>query len=650
MATHLTEEPYNFIHKVEGGLRERSSNRYDARRLERIKMGWRFYLAEHWEFEREDGEPLITINHLAELTDKKIAFLVGADWTLNVPPPLAHLTLPRILKAWEDNGRQVLNNEIAQSGSVTGDAFILITVAPPLPEQLRFDPLKQTRVVIQRLNSDECFPEWEENAPNTKYGRPLKSFSIVKFFERLKKGTTDEYESVRYEMQITAEYIRERINEERWRTETNALGEIPVVHIKNKASAHTNFGIDDVTDLIPLNKELNEKATDVSDTINYNAAPVTVLVGARANSLKRGPKEIWSLPLGASAALLRLEGDMTASNTYMQNIKNAMNEIANVPANAIAGDEHTKVTGTTGETWAMQLVPLIDERNKKKATYEPGFERINYFILRYEEQYNNLRLPLGVCEKCGGKIAIFEEPNPDNPDDPEDTIEVRRCFVMDKHTFGFLDPEKMKVPFLRVHSQGDEVTKVPLEQAEEEAGRVNNSYWDMAPIETKSDLAAAYKLPPGFKYPPEPERFDLDEITVTFDDIFITNDDGEEVPYSITVQRAQKAVFAIPVDCDQHTFLNPFTNYVTFNETMPKDKQKQAELMRAYRDMKVVSRAWIMSQIGIENIDEVYEQIQKEEMQEQSILNPPLNQEPLPPGDSKPVAPNSDNPKAQSGE
>lgn len=637
MATHLDDPPL-FMNRVEdtASLKDRYSTRHDAQRLTRISKAWQFYLGDHWEFEREDGEPLITFNHLAELIEKKISFLMGADFTVNVPPALAHLTLPPIQRVWEDNGRQNLNYEIGQEGAVTGDIFVLITADAPAPEQLRYDPFTKYRIVIQRLSSHECFPTWDEDAPNTRWGRPMRMFTILRWFLREKPGTDGEEEAVQQTIQITNEWIRSKIGDATWKYEDNILGEIAVVHIKNKSSAHTNFGIDDVSDLIPLNKELNEKATDMSDIINYNAAPITVLIGARAAALERGPKSIWSLPLGATVNLLRLEGDLTSSISYFDRVKNAMHEISNVPVNALAGPDK-KITGTTGETWNMQLVPLIDERNKKRATYEPGYERINYFILRYEQELNGLRLPKGVCEKCGGKIAILYE---DDPENPGERIMIRRCFVMDKHTFGFLDPEKMKVPFLRVHSLGDEVTKVPVEQAEEEHGRVSSSYWDMAPAEAQKNFNDS-KLPPGFKYPPEPERIELEEVIVQYDDIMVENDDGEMVPYSVVVQSAQP-IFAIPIDCDQHTYLNPFTNFVTFNETMPKDKQKQAELFRTYKELGIVSRAYMMAQVGVDNPDEMYEQIQKEQMQEQAILNPPINQDGIPPGDIKPVAPNKE--------
>ena len=94
MATHLDDPPL-FMNVVEpAGLKDRYSTKHDAERLTRITKAWNVYFGDHWEFEREDGEPLVTFNHLAELIDKKIAFLIGADFTVNVPPVLSHITLP----------------------------------------------------------------------------------------------------------------------------------------------------------------------------------------------------------------------------------------------------------------------------------------------------------------------------------------------------------------------------------------------------------------------------------------------------------------------------------------------------------------------------------------------------------------------------
>ena len=54
------------------------------------------------------------------------------------------------------------------------------------------------------------------------------------------------------------------------------------------------WGQSDIWDIIPLNRELNEKMTEVSDIINYHAAPVTIITGAKASQLERGPKKVWA--------------------------------------------------------------------------------------------------------------------------------------------------------------------------------------------------------------------------------------------------------------------------------------------------------------------------------------------------------------------
>lgn len=627
MATHL-DDPSEFTHIVipstgdGGGYQDKASLAHDSNRIQRNLTAWRFYLGEHWEFDREDGEPLVTINYVGALIDKKISFLVGADFTVTVPPALTPITLPLIQKAWEENGRQILNYEMAQQGSVTGDIFVLVMADNPLPEQLRFDPLAKYRIVLHRFHSEESFPEWEENAPNTKYGRPMRKFRHERVFQKVDKNGKSI--DVKYTLEITADYFRYRFDEGPWTTQPNRLKEISVVHIKNKPAARTSYGIDDITDLIPLNRDLNEKATDISDTINYNGQPITVFTGgARSQGLERSPKAIWQLPVGGKAEYLTLDSDLAASVNYMETLKTALTELANVPVNALAGDNR-KVTGTTGETWSQQLVPMVDERNKKRATYEPGYERINYFILRYEEELNGLRLPAGICSKCGGKIAIFYVEDPDNPGEK---FQVRKCYQLDPETFGFLDPDKMKIPFLREHSQGPEVAKVPTDQAFEESKKQNSSFWDMAPTKPVDNALPApeeaesyYQLPPGFKYPPEPERFDLEKVEVVYDDILVKGEDGEDTPLVQVVQKKRTNVFAIPVECDQHSYLNPFTNYVKFNETLPKDVQKQAELFRIYADLEIMSQAAMMREIGVENVEETQDEI----MRERQNQAPPL--------------------------
>lgn len=622
MATHLTEGGYAFSALARStSLREKVSINHDLNRLNRYGNNWRIYLGEHWEFKREDGDPLVTVNYAAALVDKKIAFLIGNDFTVTVPKVLEHLTLPLIQQVWEESGRQALNYEIAQEGAVTGDAFLLITVDRPTIEQKLYDPLRQWRIVIQRLNSHECEPTFDESAAPTRYGRPIKKFIIKKEMTRPKLDKPAEYENVPLIIEITNSYISTKIGDAPASVAENVLGEIPVVHIRNKPCSRAMFGLDDMADLIPLNKEFNEKTTDVSDTINYQATPITIVYGAKAKNIQRGPRALWSgLPTDAKVEMLQLQGDLGASNNYLDKVKRALHEIAGVPEGSLG--QLQAISGTSGETLAAQMAPLVDERNKKRTMYEPGFERVNYFILRYAQQFLNLTVPKGICRKCGGKIAIFYEP------DPTDTvseaqlksegrerrqIERRKCFAIDPDTFDFLDPDQMKIPVMRSHSMGTELTRVNMDQADEESGIKNPSYWDMAPSRAFSPEEIAQMqggLPSGFQLPPEPETFDLPEVKV------VRDDGTEEI-----VQQEQTSVKAIPQECQEHSFLNPFTNYVSFNDTLPKDKQGQANLLQIYQTLGIVSKLWMMQQIGIENPEDMMAQIRAENAEAQAQMN-----------------------------
>jgi hypothetical protein len=603
MATHLDAGGYVFTTPAGiTSLQDAQARQHDTGRLERISLGWSFYYSKHWSIQREDDEPLITTNYVRKFIDKKVEFLIGADFTLSVPKSLRNVTLPKLLEVWKDNGRQQLNYEAATEGAVTGDVFFLITVAEPDPITLKYDPFSAQRIVVQRLSSHQCFPVWDETKPNGRYGRPMRAFTIVRFIRRW-NAAKQEDEEVRYVMTITASRIYEQTGDDREKISKNVLGEIPVVHIPNYPTAGSMFGMDDVTDLITLNKEHNEKSTDVSDSINYNSAPITVIIGAKAKNLERSPRAIWAIPVtGASVSHLKLEGDLVGAVNYLEQIKDAMHDIGGVPKSAFGDSKH--LSGTSGVALAMTLQPLIDERNRKRATYEPGYERVNYYILRYAEIFHGLRLPFGLCAKCGGKIAIFYLANPDNPraEVEKDFIQARRCYQVDPDTLTFLDPTKKSLPVESI------VQDPPV--------RVDGQSLENVPEAAAGDY--------GEQEPNIPEKFDLPLV-----EHVLVDDEGNELPETrTTIQEEQDDVFAIPMNCDAHSFLNPFTTEVLFNDTFPKDKKEQMDLFAMQLNLKLVSRAYVMTQIGIEQVDEMLkavEQEQQKEFERQIKLNAALN-------------------------
>jgi hypothetical protein len=142
------------------------------------------------------------------------------------------------------------------------------------------------RVRILVLNSSFCFPEFH---PHDK-DRLLRFKLKYKFWGTSPRARGRSSPTPRL---LTDDVIEEYINDQliEGSPRPNPLGTIPIVHIPNTRSVRLPWGLSDIHDVISLNREYNEKATDISDIINYHAAPVTVITGAKANQLEKGAEE-----------------------------------------------------------------------------------------------------------------------------------------------------------------------------------------------------------------------------------------------------------------------------------------------------------------------------------------------------------------------
>jgi hypothetical protein len=130
-----------------------------------------------------------------------------------------------------------------------------------------------------------------------------------------------------------------------------------------------------------LNRELNEKMTEISDIINYHAAPVTIITGAKASQLERGPKKVWAgLPKEAQVFNLESRGEMSGAIEYVQMIKRAMHEITGVPETALG--QFQPVSNTSGVALAIQYQPLMNRYQMKKIHFTQGLERLNEIIIK----------------------------------------------------------------------------------------------------------------------------------------------------------------------------------------------------------------------------------------------------------------------------
>ena len=290
-------------------------------------------------------------------------------------PEATSAIVPYALKeVWEiHNNKEQILMEIGQLGSVSGDVFVKVAFEPPF-----MDPAgvpHEGRIRILPLNPAFCFPEWHPHDRSRMIRFKLK----YKFWATAQDGGR---QVMTYVELMTEDMIEEYINDELIDSRPNAVGEIPIVHCANIPVASSPWGLADINDIVSLNREYNEKATEISDIINYHVSPVTVITGAKASNLEKGPRKVWAINnKDARITQLEMETNFTGPLGYMELLKQAMHELTGVPAQALGTMQ--PISNTSGVALTVQYQPLMMKHDRKKVQYTPFFQRINELVLRH---------------------------------------------------------------------------------------------------------------------------------------------------------------------------------------------------------------------------------------------------------------------------
>jgi hypothetical protein len=357
------------------GLVELADEEFEVHgpRLNRYAQNFAYYLGHHWAFRREAGEPQLTFNYVKAFADYILNFTFGRGVHFKSVKEYEHI-IPALLKrAWEvDNSKHQLLWEMGQQGGVSGDSFVKVAYAPEYVDSL--GQKQPGQVKILPLNSAFCFPEWHPHSRDRLIRFKLK----YRFWSTGEDGTR----SVRtYVEVLTDDVIEEYLDDELIDSRPNPLGVIPVVHIANTQVSGSPWGLSDIADIISLNREYNEKATDISDIINYGAAPVTIITGAKASNLERGPRKVWGgLPKDAQVFNLESGMDLNGPLAYLELLKRSMHEITGVPETALG--QMQAVSNTSGVALAIQFRPMMAKYDQKRLQYSVGLQKINNLILK----------------------------------------------------------------------------------------------------------------------------------------------------------------------------------------------------------------------------------------------------------------------------
>jgi hypothetical protein len=331
------------------------------------------YLGHHWSYRREIGESQMVYNYYRAFTDFIINFTFGRGASFRSPSSTEAIVPDVLKRVWEiDNDKHSVMWEMGQQGGVSGDCFVKVayeeayedSVGRPHPGRIRILP----------LNSSFCFPEFHPHDRSRLIRFKLK----YRFWGTSVEGTRQVYT---YTEILTDDRIEEYINDELIDSRPNPIGVVPVIHIANVHISGSPWGLADCHDLITLNRAYNETATDIADIVNYHAAPVTVITGAKASALEKGPKKVWG-GLPKDAQVFNLEGGgqgLAGAMEYLKMIKTAMHEMVGVPETALG--QVQPISNTSGVALAIQYQPLMNRYSQKTIQYGEGLRRINELVL-----------------------------------------------------------------------------------------------------------------------------------------------------------------------------------------------------------------------------------------------------------------------------
>ena len=395
--------------------------------LKRVKEAWNFYEGYHWEGMDDLDSPQVTFNYCRPFVNKFVSFEFGKGFSIETPveieqdevtvnDPKLDMVLGDELDGsddevvqrektegdflndvWEDNKKDTLCIEIGQTKSITGEAWVKVQFEDPEDLNDPFEKYPNGRIRLSVVPTQFVFPRFND------HDKDKLEHLLIMYPIRTEKETgilfkrTSTTTVIYKEFWTNSEIVVYEGDKEVDRME-NPYGFIPFVQIKNFPVAGRTRGVGDLDDVIPLNVELNTKKSDVSEVIDYQSAPITLVYGAKIGNLEKGANKVWGgLPKDAKVENLGLQGDLTASANYIAETKTAMCEIAGIPETVLGGA--SAISNTSGVALQYINLPLIERTRIKRNCSTAGLETVNEYILFIAMYHGLIEKPEDISMK-----------------------------------------------------------------------------------------------------------------------------------------------------------------------------------------------------------------------------------------------------------
>lgn len=481
MRTSRTITPFDLVSKLSAE---------ESKRIQQGGLFWRFYLGQQWGYLRgsvsEEGEevfddPTVTLNYCKAIVDKSTSFLFGKGYSFQFDSSIHSTLSPLVKEVFRYNDMDVKSIMMGQQGSITGDVFLQVAW-----DEEEDDLHPEGKVSITLLPYNTVFPTYDPQ------NREKMISCEIKYLVLGDDGSSQYV----YRQEITRDRITTYHGDELIEDIENPLGEINIVHIRNMPLAGFCYGQSDLISIIPLQKELNAKVTDVSDIINYHAAPVTIIQGARSKNLERGAKKVWGgLPKDAKVYNLELASDLGASNNFITMIKKSIHELSNTPEMSLGASG--AISNTTGVALQITYSPLLEKTWIKRMTYGSGLRKVVVMVLKLLElrgdEETRALLSGILSDKNSRKMAFNPEVQFADPLPKDEQIQMQ--LLTQKLNSGLEEPEGALQELGYKGDIKEKLEKIRAYQQEQQNLMFDTGYSGNTPIEHQMGADFDEELP-----------------------------------------------------------------------------------------------------------------------------------------------------------
>jgi hypothetical protein len=380
-----------FRRAEEGSLGARLRAR-DSERLRRYQELLDFYEGAHFPRERR-GRTSLVVNYARAVADKGVSYLFGRGVHVTATDDAAERVLNLLA---EENDLNLVLLQAATNAAVLGDATL----------KLFWDAAEQR---VRVVNVDPCrfFPTWASDdvtslcevalvgqlsasearerfggfhpLPNPPPSRGRGWLSMGSASQMVE--TVEVWTAGRFQLLVDGQVVRDG---------PNPYGFIPFVHVANLQPPNSSWGESDLTHIIPLNRELDERMSDQADMIRYHADPPVVFRGIEEHSdLPVGPGTVWDLPRDADVALLEWRGSAPAVQDHIERVLRAIYDVSETPRTSF-GDSGRLLSGVALET---ELQPLVHRTLRKRVIWSAALHRCARMLLLLMERFEPGRAP-----------------------------------------------------------------------------------------------------------------------------------------------------------------------------------------------------------------------------------------------------------------